>query len=113
MSSVPAYLRRIVLKRDGNRCLKCGSMTNLTIDHVIPLSKGGVTTELNAQAACGPCNVEKDDRIEYWGTDPRVHKMINEHRKGRTARQFDEQKVQRAKKHCLDVIARNKMGMPT
>lgn len=113
MSSVPHDLRRAVLKRDGHRCLRCGSTKNLTIDHIIPVSKGGLTIELNTQAACASCNVEKSDRVEYWGSDPRVRRMINEHYKARPARQFDINKVERAKRHCLEVIARNKAGQST
>ena len=49
-------LRIILFARDGNRCLKCGSKTNLTIDHVIPKSKGGSNSLDNYQTLCKCCN---------------------------------------------------------
>ena len=52
-------LRIILFARDGNRCLKCGSKTNLTIDHVIPKSKGGSNSLDNYQTLCKCCNGKK------------------------------------------------------
>lgn len=37
-------VRDLVLKRDGNKCLKCGEPNALTMDHVVPESKGGKFT---------------------------------------------------------------------
>ncbi len=57
--------RRNVLLRDGFTCRYCGfegSTSQLTIDHVLPRSRGGRTTWDNVVAACGPCNREKGDR---------------------------------------------------
>ncbi len=48
-----------VFKRDGNACAYCGSKLNLTLDHVIPKSKGGKTTWNNLVAACRKCNSKK------------------------------------------------------
>lgn len=48
--------RRTVLKRDGNRCVKCGSADDLTLDHIVPVSKGGSHAIVNLQTMCGSCN---------------------------------------------------------
>jgi 5-methylcytosine-specific restriction endonuclease McrA len=45
-----------------NRCLKCGERKPLTLDHVIPLSKGGTNTIDNCQPLCKSCNSGKKDR---------------------------------------------------
>lgn len=42
----------------GGLCLACGS-DQITVDHVIPLSKGGSHTIDNVQPLCGPCNSRK------------------------------------------------------
>ncbi len=53
--------RHNIMKRDGNRCLYCGSNHNLTIDHVLPRSRGGRDTWENLATACNECNVRKGD----------------------------------------------------
>lgn len=54
--------RRNIMKRDGNRCQYCGAHKNLTIDHVLPRSRGGKDTWENLVTACDSCNVEKGNR---------------------------------------------------
>lgn len=55
-----------ILERHGNVCLACGSDGPLTIDHVVPISKGGTNTADNVQPLCGPCNVRKATKtIDY------------------------------------------------
>lgn len=51
--------RHNVFKRDGNRCVYCGSRDNLTIDHVKPKSQGGRDSWDNLVAACQRCNAKK------------------------------------------------------
>jgi len=49
--------------RDDHTCQYCGkkfTVAKLTVDHVLPQSKGGKTTWENTVAACGKCNNEKD-----------------------------------------------------
>jgi 5-methylcytosine-specific restriction endonuclease McrA len=49
-----------------NQCLCCGSSGSLTMDHVIPLSKGGLHILDNVQPLCGECNSRKKDRtVDY------------------------------------------------
>lgn len=60
--------RNLIYKRDDHMCQYCGSFNNLTIDHVIPRSRGGKDTWDNMVAACMPCNTHKGDRTpEEWG----------------------------------------------
>lgn len=54
--------RRNIFKRDGNVCAYCGSDDNLTIDHVLPKSRGGRTTWENVITACHICNNKKDNK---------------------------------------------------
>ncbi|HEY9643395.1 MAG TPA: HNH endonuclease [Coleofasciculaceae cyanobacterium] len=60
---VPPVNRRELLRRDNHTCQYCGSTRNLTIDHLIPRSKGGLHTWDNVVTACGTCNSQKGDRL--------------------------------------------------
>ena len=53
--------RRAVFARDNWTCQYCGSRSNLTVDHVIPRSKGGGSSWENIVASCAPCNRRKGD----------------------------------------------------
>ena len=55
--------RRAVFARDGWTCQYCGSRSNLTVDHVIPRSKGGPSSWENIVASCAPCNRRKGDNL--------------------------------------------------
>jgi 5-methylcytosine-specific restriction endonuclease McrA len=64
--------RRAVFARDGWACQYCGSRSNLTVDHVIPRSKGGDSTWENIVASCAPCNRRKGDHLpDKAGMHPR------------------------------------------
>jgi 5-methylcytosine-specific restriction endonuclease McrA len=57
--------RRNLFTRDGNRCQYCGrkfKTTELSIDHVVPRSRGGRTLWPNVVCACMTCNVRKGGR---------------------------------------------------
>jgi len=55
--------RQNILRRDGFTCQYCGARHKvLTIDHVIPRSRGGRDSWENLVAACLDCNVRKGDR---------------------------------------------------
>lgn len=58
--------RNIIFERDGNVCLKCKSPYDLTVDHIIPVSKGGATTLDNLQTLCRTCNSQKGDKTERY-----------------------------------------------
>jgi len=53
--------RQNIYRRDGHKCQYCGSRSNLTLDHVIPLSKSGNTSWENLVTACKKCNAKKGD----------------------------------------------------
>ena len=56
--------RRAVLARDGWTCQYCGSeRPGLTVDHVIPRSRGGESVWENIVASCAPCNRRKGNRL--------------------------------------------------
>ena len=57
--------RRAVFARDGWQCQYCGARTSLTVDHVIPRSKGGTSGWDNIVASCAPCNRRKGDRLPH------------------------------------------------
>lgn len=48
----------IVLRQKG-RCAQCDTKCKLTVDHIVPLAKGGCNFAFNLQGLCGPCNARK------------------------------------------------------
>jgi 5-methylcytosine-specific restriction endonuclease McrA len=55
--------RKNILRRDAHRCQYCGrSDLPLTVDHVVPISRGGEDTWENLVCACVGCNNRKGDR---------------------------------------------------
>jgi len=57
--------RRTVLARDHYTCQYCGAQpvkSQLTVDHVVPRSRGGETDWKNVVTACVPCNQRKGQR---------------------------------------------------
>lgn len=60
---IPEALRIAVYERDGFNCLHCSAVENLTLDHVIPFSKGGPDTFENLQTLCRSCNSRKGARV--------------------------------------------------
>ena len=65
--------RRAVFARDRWTCQYCGTgHVSLTVDHVIPRSKGGKSTWDNIVTCCAPCNRRKGDRLpKMAGMQPR------------------------------------------
>jgi 5-methylcytosine-specific restriction endonuclease McrA len=56
--------RKAVLARDAYTCQYCGrEATSLTVDHVIPRSRGGESVWENIVASCAPCNRKKGNRL--------------------------------------------------
>jgi predicted nucleic acid-binding Zn ribbon protein len=89
----PSVTRIKVVKRDKNKCQLCGKICNPndkrwgssgpdfpTLDHIVPLSKGGTHTWDNVQCACGICNSYKRDL-----DDPTIIKMEVSNAKVQTA----------------------------
>jgi 5-methylcytosine-specific restriction endonuclease McrA len=65
-TSVVTFSRRNLFKRDHYTCQYCGKQPGgdeLTIDHVLPRSRGGVSSWENCVLACIECNSRKADRL--------------------------------------------------
>lgn len=62
--AIPSEVRREVWRRDGGKCVKCGSRKNLEYDHIVPLSKGGSNTARNIELLCEACNRAKSNSIQ-------------------------------------------------
>jgi hypothetical protein len=54
--------RQNIYRRDGHKCGYCESKSQLTLDHVMPKSKGGANSWENLVTCCRKCNCKKDDR---------------------------------------------------
>lgn len=61
--TIPTAVRREVWKRDGARCVECGSTVDLEYDHLIPVSRGGSSTVRNVRLLCEMCNRRKGDSL--------------------------------------------------
>lgn len=62
---IPTSVKLEVWKRDGGKCVMCGSTDELHFDHIIPFSKGGTSLKAdNVQLLCARHNLVKRDRIE-------------------------------------------------
>ena len=57
-----AFTRFNLFLRDAFCCQYCGAKGDLTFDHVVPRSRGGITSWGNVVAACSPCNLRKGSR---------------------------------------------------
>ena len=56
-----------ILAKCGNACVYCGGKADLTMDHLVPLSRGGGHTASNVVPACLHCNSAKGARTpEEW-----------------------------------------------
>ncbi len=60
---VPVSEWRRILRRALGRCFYCGDQAKLTMDHVVPIIRGGKHSIGNVVAACGSCNSSKNDRL--------------------------------------------------
>lgn len=64
-TSIPEVVKLAVWERDEGECVRCGSTHNLHFDHIIPVDKGGSSSEMNIQLLCADCNLEKSDKIAF------------------------------------------------
>jgi len=69
--------RKNILRRDGHRCQYCGrGDVPLTVDHIMPISRGGEETWENLVAACVKCNNRKGDRVPDEARMPLMRRPI-------------------------------------
>ena len=71
----PPEVRKYVYQRNNYHCQSCGKThqeTQLSIDHIIPLAKGGSNDVSNLQTLCLTCNQKKTHKI-----DPRFHRHFD------------------------------------
>ena len=61
-AKISPRLRRIVLERDAYACQECGAHRDLTLDHVVPESRGGAADVANLRTLCRSCNSRKGAR---------------------------------------------------
>jgi len=61
--NIPSSVRQMIYDRDGNQCVKCDSGVCLSLDHIVPWSKGGSDDESNLQTMCQSCNSSKSNRV--------------------------------------------------
>ncbi|KMP11246.1 HNH endonuclease [Candidatus Nitromaritima sp. SCGC AAA799-A02] len=58
-----AFSKKNILRRDNFTCQYCGVSNNLlTVDHILPKSRGGKTSWNNVVVACKPCNLKKGNQ---------------------------------------------------
>ena len=73
-STHPNFTRFNVFLRDKFACQYCGDKNDLTFDHLLPKSKGGLTDWENVVTACSTCNVKKGGKL-YNHCDLRLKKL--------------------------------------
>lgn len=73
--SIPAEVRKYVFNRDNYQCKSCGKTqqeTQLTVDHIIALARGGSNDISNLQTLCSRCNQQKKHHF-----DPRFRRHFS------------------------------------
>ena len=60
---IDPVIKERVLHSSGGVCNQCGSIENLEIDHIHPISKGGNSEENNLQVLCRRCNRTKYNKV--------------------------------------------------
>ncbi len=66
--------RMNIFKRDNHSCQYCGTGKDLSIDHVIPRSRGGASNWKNLVTACKACNARKGDNTPEEANMPLMQK---------------------------------------
>jgi hypothetical protein len=66
------YVRELVYKRDGHRCLRCDAEEDLTLHHIVHRALGGTNRADNLQTLCRPCHVYLHDQVQLPSGTPFV-----------------------------------------
>lgn len=72
---IPLEVRKYVFERDRYQCKSCGKTnleTNLNIDHIVALARGGQNDISNLQTLCDTCNQQKKHHF-----DPRFRRQFD------------------------------------
>jgi hypothetical protein len=80
--NIPRPILIRVVRRDDATCQECGTKLldkDIEIDHIIPLSKGGATSESNLRVLCSECNKKKTN-------DPDI--LLNERSKVKNRKKY-------------------------
>jgi 5-methylcytosine-specific restriction endonuclease McrA len=72
------YVRELVYKRDGHRCLRCDSAEDLTLHHIEHRALGGTNKADNLQTLCSPCHVYLHDHVRLPSGTPYVPEATQE-----------------------------------
>lgn len=70
------YSRKNIHARDNYTCQYCGSTKNLSIDHILPVSRGGLSTWENTTTACQSCNCKKGNKTPEEASMPLRKKAV-------------------------------------
>lgn len=73
---VPAFSRELLFHRDRHVCAYCGERfrdRELTVEHIVPVSRGGSSAWTNVVAACRSCNVRKNARTPEEASMPLLY----------------------------------------
>ena len=81
--AIPNKRKQQVRSLDGERCLRCGSSSELWVDHIVPKAAGGKGGWKNLQTLCRPCDQLKADRHIDYRTDERRLEAEDRSRCGR------------------------------
>jgi len=91
------FNRRNIFLRDEHRCQYCGvrySSPRLSLDHVIPKSRGGPETWENIVCACLKCNVDKGGRTPDEAGMPLLNEPVKPKRSPLLSRQLTQRKYE-------------------
>jgi hypothetical protein len=64
---IPKQMREEILSKYQFKCVECGVTEKLEIDHIKPISKGGITELSNLQVLCKKHNIKKSNKYSVNG----------------------------------------------
>ena len=76
-STVDKVDEKKIYERYKNTCVYCGATEDLTLDHVVPLARGGAHSEENLAVACRACNSSKNATpLAEWHQKPKEARCL-------------------------------------